>query len=77
MRGSVSGMASPNDVTVRDAEPADWAAIRSFMQRIVAAGETYARDRDIAESEAHARWMPARSDPQHGFVGLLVMDKTL
>jgi hypothetical protein len=47
------------------------------MQRIVAAGETYASDRDIAESEAQARWMPARSDPQHGFVGLLVMYKTL
>ena len=48
------------------------------MQRIVAAGETpYAWDRDIAESEAHARWMPARSDPPARIRRLLVMDKTL
>jgi GNAT superfamily N-acetyltransferase len=42
---------------IRDATPDDWPAIWSFMRRIVAAGETFAWDRDISEERARAMWM--------------------
>ena len=42
---------------VRDARAADWDAIWPFLRRIVAAGETYAYDRDMQEPEARRLWM--------------------
>jgi L-amino acid N-acyltransferase YncA len=44
---------------IRDATAGDWPAIWEFMRRIVAAGETYTWDRDIAEERARAIWYPA------------------
>jgi L-amino acid N-acyltransferase YncA len=41
---------------IRDATPADWPAIWSFMREIVAAGETFAWDRDTTEAEARRHW---------------------
>jgi L-amino acid N-acyltransferase YncA len=44
-------------VLIRDATEADWDAIWPFLQRIVAAGETYALDREMPEAEARAYWL--------------------
>lgn len=49
---------------IRDAEPGDWEAIWPFFREIVAAGETYAYDRDLDEAEGRRVWMvgpPART----------------
>jgi L-amino acid N-acyltransferase YncA len=51
-------------VVIRDARPEDWDAIWPFFREIVAAGETYAYDRDMDYSEARRVWMvsaPART----------------
>jgi GNAT superfamily N-acetyltransferase len=51
-------------VVIRDAGADDWPAIWPFFHEIVAAGETYAYDRDMSESEAERIWMvapPART----------------
>jgi L-amino acid N-acyltransferase YncA len=42
---------------IRDADDADWAAIWPFYRAIVAAGETYAIDREIGEDDARRAWM--------------------
>ena len=42
---------------IRDAAPADWDAIWAFFRQIVSAGETYAYDRDMPETEARRSWM--------------------
>jgi GNAT superfamily N-acetyltransferase len=42
---------------IRDATAADWPAMWSFMRAIIAAGETYAWDRDMAEERARSYWM--------------------
>jgi len=42
---------------IRDARREDWEAIWPFFRRIVAAGETYAYDRDLTEAEAERIWM--------------------
>jgi GNAT superfamily N-acetyltransferase len=50
-------------VVIRNARPDDWNAIWPFFRRIVAAGETFAYDRDMDKSEAQRIWMvtaPAR-----------------
>jgi L-amino acid N-acyltransferase YncA len=44
-------------VLIRDATEQDWPAIWPFFHRIVAAGETYTYDRDMAEEAASALWM--------------------
>jgi L-amino acid N-acyltransferase YncA len=44
-------------VLVRDATEADWPAIWPFLQRIVAAGETYSYDREMTEPAARRIWM--------------------
>ncbi len=44
-------------IRIREAHADDWAQIWPFFRRIVAAGETYAYDRDMAEAEARALWM--------------------
>ncbi len=46
-------------VTIRDARPEDWKAIWPFFRRIVAAGETYAYDREMSEADARKLWMIA------------------
>jgi L-amino acid N-acyltransferase YncA len=49
---------------IRDAQRADWAEIWPFFSAIVAGGETYAYDPDIAEPDARRLWMvapPART----------------
>jgi GNAT superfamily N-acetyltransferase len=46
-------------VLIRDATAADWPAIWPFLHRIVAAGETYAYDRDMTEERAREIWMLA------------------
>ncbi|MET8904235.1 GNAT family N-acetyltransferase [Streptomyces sp. NPDC127113] len=46
---------------IREAVPGDWPRIWPFWQRIVAAGETYAWDRDTSEEDARSLWMnPAK-----------------
>jgi L-amino acid N-acyltransferase YncA len=45
------------NVEIRDARPADWPQIWPFFRQIVAAGETYSYDQDLAESDARAIWM--------------------
>jgi GNAT superfamily N-acetyltransferase len=47
-------------VLIRDAIPADWAAIWPFLHRIVAAGETYAYRRDLSEDQARKLWLLER-----------------
>lgn len=42
---------------IRDATDEDWPAIWSFFRPIMAAGETYAVDRDITEADARAGWL--------------------
>jgi L-amino acid N-acyltransferase YncA len=61
---------------IREASPDDWCEIWPFFQRIVAAGETYAYDRDMEEPEARRLWMiapPGRTvvatDADGGVVG--------
>ena len=44
-------------MTIRDARPEDWEAIWPFFRRIVAAGETYAYERDMSEPESRRMWM--------------------
>lgn len=44
---------------IRDATVDDWPAIWPFFRRIVAAGETYAWDRDMSEAQGRAVWFPA------------------
>jgi L-amino acid N-acyltransferase YncA len=42
---------------IRDASGDDWATIWPFLHAIVAAGETYAYDREMTEDEARRVWM--------------------
>ena len=44
---------------IRDAGPADWAAIWPFLRAIVRAGETYMLPQDLDEAAARAFWMRA------------------
>jgi L-amino acid N-acyltransferase YncA len=44
-------------VEIRDATAEDWPAIWPFLHTIVAAGETYAYDRDMTEEQARRLWM--------------------
>jgi L-amino acid N-acyltransferase YncA len=51
-------------IRIRDAEPADWAAIWPFFREIVRAGETYAYDPNMSREEGRRLWMldpPART----------------
>jgi GNAT superfamily N-acetyltransferase len=43
-------------VLIRDATSADWSAIWPFLRTIVAAGETYAYDRDLSCAQARSVW---------------------
>jgi GNAT superfamily N-acetyltransferase len=45
--------------TIRHARPADWDAIWPFFREIVSAGETFAYDREMTESEGRRMWMVA------------------
>ena len=62
-------------MTVREATPADWPAIWRFMRVIVAAGETFSWDRDIAEADARAIWMGG--PPTRTFVAVDDADRVL
>jgi L-amino acid N-acyltransferase YncA len=42
---------------IRDATAADWPAIWPFLHEIVAAGETYAYDRELTEDQSRSLWM--------------------
>ncbi len=44
-------------MVIRDVRPEDWSAIWPFFREIVAAGETYAYDRDMDEAEGRCIWM--------------------
>jgi hypothetical protein len=44
-------------VEVRDATAQDWPAIWPSLHEIVAAGETYAYDRELTEDQARRLWM--------------------
>jgi L-amino acid N-acyltransferase YncA len=44
-------------LTIREARPEDWEAIWPFFRSIVAAGETYAYDRDTSEADGRQMWM--------------------
>jgi L-amino acid N-acyltransferase YncA len=56
---------------IRDATPADWPVIWAFMRRIVAAGETFSWNRDMAEDRAREIWL---SPPQPGRTVVAVDD---
>ena len=62
-------------MTVREATPADWPAIWRFMDEIVAAGETFSWDREIAEADARAIWMGG--PPKRTFVAVDDGDRVL
>jgi L-amino acid N-acyltransferase YncA len=47
----------PGAMEIRDATPGDWPAIWPFFHAIVAAGETYAYDRDLGFEAARDMWM--------------------
>jgi L-amino acid N-acyltransferase YncA len=53
---------------IREATADDWPQMWPFMRRIVAAGETFSWDRDIAEEEARAYWL--RKPPARTFVAV-------
>lgn len=56
----VAGRAPPRDhvpVLIRDADAADWPAVRSFFRTIVAAGETFTYPLDLDGEHARAMWM--------------------
>lgn len=61
-------MVPASELTVREAQSSDWTAIWPFMKRIVAAGETFSWDRDIAEDEARTSWM--HTGPGRTFVAV-------
>ncbi|MGL3151565.1 N-acetyltransferase family protein [Microbacterium sp. A82] len=42
---------------IRDATPADWPTIWPFLQKIVAAGDTFTYSPELSEEEAEAAWM--------------------
>lgn len=44
-------------MTIRDARPEDWEAIWPFFHEIVAAGETYAYDRELDYEAGRGLWM--------------------
>lgn len=48
---------------IRDATLDDWPAIWAFMRQIVAAGETFSWDRDLAEEQASDRWLRWLTQP--------------
>src|SRR5205807_1896550 len=48
---------SGRGMTIRTARPDDWEAIWPFFHSIVAAGETYAYDRDMTKGEGRRIWM--------------------
>ena len=50
-------MAAGRALTIRKARPEDWQAIWPFFHEIVAAGETYAYDRDTTEADGRRMWM--------------------
>jgi L-amino acid N-acyltransferase YncA len=66
-------------VQIRDAQPGDWESIWPFFSEIVAAGETYAYDRQMPEPEARRIWMigpPGRTvvaERDDGVVGTATM----
>jgi L-amino acid N-acyltransferase YncA len=49
-------------VMIREAVPADWAAIWPFFREIVLAGETYAYDPAMTSDQARALWMVGAPD---------------
>ena len=50
-------MSDNHPVTIRDARPEDWEAIWPFFHEIVAAGETYAYERNLDHETGRALWM--------------------
>lgn len=50
---------SEDRLIIRRATSDDWPAIWDILEPVFRAGETYAVDRDISESAAHAIWMDA------------------
>lgn len=70
----------PEPVRLRDAEPADLAAIAPFFREIVAAGETYAYPEDLDDEGIGALWFarpPGRTvvavDPGGAVLGSATM----
>jgi len=53
---------------IREATPADWPAIWSFMRGIAAAGDTFCWDHDISEADAREYWL--RPLPSRAFVAV-------
>ena len=47
---------------IREATPEDWPAIWPIFREIVAAGETYAWERDMPEAEARGMWFAPPPD---------------
>jgi L-amino acid N-acyltransferase YncA len=55
-------------MVIREAAPADWPAMWSFMEGIVRAGETFSWDRGTTESQARQMWFP--DSPGRTFVAV-------
>jgi len=53
---------------IREATDSDWPEIWPIFAAIVAAGDTYAYDQDMAPAQAHALWM--LPPPGHTFVAV-------
>jgi ribosomal protein S18 acetylase RimI-like enzyme len=49
-------------ITIRPATEADWPSIQPIVQPVLAAGETYAVDRDLHDAAVHAYWMMPAHD---------------
>ena len=47
---------------IREAKPSDWDAIWPFLNRIVAAGDTFTYPADTDEKQAHDGWLLAAPD---------------
>ena len=46
------------NMLIREATGDDWSAIWPFLQRDIAAGETFCFDRDMTEDHARQAWFP-------------------
>jgi L-amino acid N-acyltransferase YncA len=68
------------NMLIREATGDDWPAIWPFLQRDIAAGETFCCDRDMSEDQARELWLlrpPGRTvvavDDQGAVVGIATM----
>lgn len=59
---------APAPWEIREATPADWAAIWEILEPVIRAGETFTWDRDTTEAQARAKWF--KTAPGQTFVAV-------